>query len=275
MALRTRWLVDSGLQPEGNIPFKLADPCFNSYGLIAMSFADFDERQHQVVFTAIRGRFLFPLVVAAMLASCARAPSPVSDTKVWAGFEKQCRELNTPPGLMLTISTECNIFTIGEPVPVKFTYSIKGPGQVVINLRSYDRSGRLNEIEWTAVGPDGRPTTDPLNCYPGFCGFGGGLGNNATVRENQPTSQQFDANEWIRFDQPGVYEFAVISGLVENGQVASNRIRITTPAGMGGSTDSSGAALSTLIFGCEFSSICRRPFTNTMASGCKTWPSRR
>lgn len=144
----------------------------------------------------------------------------------WTAFERQRATLRGPEGLTLALSTDKKEYYSGEPILVTTTYRVKGPAKVEVWAGTYDRSGRILDLHWTVVGPDGKPAEDPLAGYwlGGICG---GLGNHATVSEGEPFSQAFYVNEWARFDLEGHYEIAAVSRRLScAGSVASDRVKV-------------------------------------------------
>lgn len=145
----------------------------------------------------------------------------------WKKFNLACSKLKTPPGLELRISSDKTRYYAGEPILITTTYEMKGPEQAKIETRNYDRSGRLGNLYWTVVGPDGKLASDPLS-VSWLSGMGGGLGGGPDViSEGNPVSQKFYLNEWARFELPGEYEIALISKRLQGPwKIASNRIKI-------------------------------------------------
>jgi hypothetical protein len=146
-----------------------------------------------------------------------------------AVFEEKKKELNTPAGLTLTISVPKKRFYMGEPMPVTFTYEMQGEGKLEIWGGTYDRSGRISDINWYTSDAAGKSVPDPLEGWS-LGGRGGGKGHYFTVTKGKPFSQTFYANEWLRFDRPGNYTIAVISwrisGCYKEFGVAANPIQI-------------------------------------------------
>lgn len=101
-------------------------------------------------------------------------------------------------------------FHVGEIIPVELSFRASTPGTYDIELRNYDRSGRLS-IEGFHVTPPGR---DPLERYYSTGAFmGGGLGSSRELT-SEPQVMREDLNEWVALDKPGHYSLYVTSGRV-------------------------------------------------------------
>ena len=101
-------------------------------------------------------------------------------------------------------------FHVGEIIPLELSFKASIPGTHDIEMRNYDRSGRLN-IEAFHVSPPGR---DPLERYYSTGAFmGGGLGG-ARELSSEPQIMREDLNEWVALDSPGHYSLYVTSGRV-------------------------------------------------------------
>jgi len=106
-------------------------------------------------------------------------------------------------GVSLTIRfvDGTNRFHVGEVVPIELLFRASISNTYDMEMRNYDRSGRLN-IEQFHVTPPGR---DPLQNYYSIGGFmGGGLGGPREL-SNEPQIMHEDLNEWVALDQPGHY----------------------------------------------------------------------
>ena len=147
----------------------------------------------------------------------------------WAEFAKETARFPAPPGLTLHISTPRNVYFTGEPIPITLTYEMAGPGKAEIWMGEYDRGGRISDLSWYVVGPDGRYAPDPIEGLTS--GFEGGIGMTAVASQGHSVTQTFYVNEWAWFGQPGAYEIAVISfrsdRLGGGGGVASDRIKVS------------------------------------------------
>src|SRR2546429_113360 len=96
-------------------------------------------------------------------------------------------------------------FHVGEVIPVELSFKAPIPDTYDMEMRNYDRSGRLN-IEQFHVTPPGR---DPLERYYSIGGFmGGGLGGSRAL-SNEPQTMREDLNEWVALDKAGHYSLYV------------------------------------------------------------------
>ena len=101
-------------------------------------------------------------------------------------------------------------FHVGEVIPVELSFKASAPDTYDMEMRNYDRSGRLT-IEQFHVTPSGR---DPLERYYSIGGFMmGGLGGTRAL-SNEPQTMREDLNEWVALDKPGHYSLYVTSGRV-------------------------------------------------------------
>jgi len=115
-------------------------------------------------------------------------------------------------GISLTIrfADGTSRFHVGEIIPLELSFHASIPDMYDMEMRNYDRSGRLN-IEGFHVTPPGR---DPLERYYSTGAFmGGGLGG-ARQLSSEPQVIREELNEWIAFDKPGHYSLYVTSGRV-------------------------------------------------------------
>ncbi len=117
-----------------------------------------------------------------------------------------------PPDLKLSLTTTNgqSRFHSGESIPITLAFSSSTPGKYKLNAATYDRSGRLRSEEFTV---DRHDALDPLANYigAGVLGFiGGGLSTEPTL-DAQPVEIHLFLNDWLRFDQPGVYRVFVKS----------------------------------------------------------------
>ena len=115
-------------------------------------------------------------------------------------------------GVSLTIrfADGTSRFHVGEIIPLELSFHASIPDMYDMEMRNYDRSGRLN-IEGFHVTPPGR---DPLEHYYSSGAFmGGGLGG-ARQLSSEPRVIREELNEWIALDKPGHYSLYVTSGRV-------------------------------------------------------------
>ena len=135
-------------------------------------------------------------------------------------------------------------FHIGELITLQLSYSLRSTASdsYTITNANYDRSGRLG-IEKYEVEPNSE-WDDPLKLYfHSYGGFtGGGLSGQGKL-STKATVIFRPLNEWVRFNQPGVYRLLVASSRVSRtgagfqspaSVLRSNVIRLTivpaTPA---------------------------------------------
>jgi len=115
-------------------------------------------------------------------------------------------------GVSLTIrfADGTSRFHAGEIIPLELSFKASIPDMYDMEMRNYDRSGRLN-IEGFQVAPPGR---DPLECYYSTGAFmGGGLGGPREL-SSEPQVMHEELNEWVALDKPGHYSLYVTSGRV-------------------------------------------------------------
>ena len=130
-------------------------------------------------------------------------------------------------GVTLHISTSKTTFYVGEVIPIDLNFSSSFPHRYLLNLASYDRSGRMNYDKFTVTPDTG--WTDPLRSYfNSFAGFlGGGLSNSEFLSE-KPAKISLQLNEWIQFTAPGKY-----SVTVESSRVGEYSTNTANPSGEG------------------------------------------
>jgi len=101
-------------------------------------------------------------------------------------------------------------FHIGERIPLKLTFTSPNDAQYVIAPWS---NGRGSEFDFERF--DVSPSTgwsDPLATYFARARrFTGHLWQWPPLLESKPVHVSLDLNQWVRFDQPGVYRVKVIS----------------------------------------------------------------
>jgi hypothetical protein len=109
-------------------------------------------------------------------------------------------------------------FHVGEVIPVELSFKASSPNLYDMEMRNYDRSGRL-DIEQFHVTPPGR---DPLQRYFSIGGFMmGGLGGPREL-STDPQIMRDDLNEWVALDHPGHYSLFVTSGRVSRRDAVKN-----------------------------------------------------
>jgi hypothetical protein len=124
--------------------------------------------------------------------------------------------------LTIRFASGANRFHVGEIVPLELSFRANGPDVYGIDLRSYDRSGRL-DIEQFHVTPAGR---DPLKHYFSLGAFmGGGLGS-SRVLSDTPVVMRDELNEWVALDQPGHYSLYVTSTRVSRASGQNEHVEL-------------------------------------------------
>jgi hypothetical protein len=119
-----------------------------------------------------------------------------------------------PAGLSVTLRTEKDAFFMGERIRITLDFQNTSDTRYHLSTRSYDRGGRIDEIQFHVDGPT-NGFADPLTLY--FAAtptIRGGLGG---LRSLGQFSRSFDLNEWVRFDRPGSYRLYCTNTLVETG----------------------------------------------------------
>ena len=113
------------------------------------------------------------------------------------------------PRLVISIQAGQTVFHLGERIPLLMSFTGPQDGSYSMGMRAYDRSGRLTLDSFTVEPAAG--ARDPLAKYFAFnSGMMGGAGGNVVLAQT-PVIRSESLNEWIRFDEPGVYLVTVIS----------------------------------------------------------------
>lgn len=112
------------------------------------------------------------------------------------------------PLLHLQTSTAQSVFHIGERIPLTLTFSAAETNRYEITNSSSSRQGCMDHEDFEVTPNKG--WADPLATYYGN-GCAGSFLSSLSLLTSKPTIVQLDLNEWIRFDQPGVYKLTVIS----------------------------------------------------------------
>jgi hypothetical protein len=116
------------------------------------------------------------------------------------------------PLLQLQTSTAQSDFHIGERIPLTLRFSAADTKRYEITISSSNRQGCIGYEDFEVTPKKG--WGDPLATYYGG-GCGGSFLSSLGLLSSKPTIVQHDLNEWIRFDQPGVYKLTVISHRVD------------------------------------------------------------
>lgn len=112
------------------------------------------------------------------------------------------------PLLHLQTSTAQSVFHIGERIPLTLAFSATETNRYEITNSSSNRQGCTDHEDFEVTPNNG--WADPLAVYYGdWCN--GSFMSSLGLLLSKPTIVQHDLNEWIRFDQPGVYKLTVIS----------------------------------------------------------------
>jgi hypothetical protein len=120
-------------------------------------------------------------------------------------FEGRWKTLrqHQPLGLTLEWKPPQTTFAQGEIISATLRFANASTNRYCVWAGTYDRSGRIPDIAFTAESETGQPVADPLaGYYASFGGMGGGLGN---YQDLGVWSITLPANQWLRFDAPGTY----------------------------------------------------------------------
>lgn len=127
------------------------------------------------------------------------------------------QQIGDAPKLQVRTTAGQTTFRIGERIPLELAFTGPENKRYEVTASAYDRSGR-GSYERFEVSPD-RGWADPLKTYFNAGHVGGGLsGSNAL--SVKPVVVSIDLNEWVRFDQPGVYHVIIMSHRVSDTRVA-------------------------------------------------------
>jgi hypothetical protein len=121
---------------------------------------------------------------------------------------------DSQPALRVKTADGGSTYRIGERIRLKLSFSSAEAGRYEINEAGYDRSGRMNYESFQVL--PARGWSDPLEDYfRDRLSNGGGL-TGYTGLSTTPFKLEIDLNEWVRFEQPGVYTIQVSSGRVSD-----------------------------------------------------------
>ena len=140
------------------------------------------------------------------------AQSPFLQTPNW----REVRKLQ-PGELQLKMTLPKDHFYQGEIINAALEFSNTSATPYHVWIGTSDRSGRITDTAFFANDATGVPVVDPLKWYFMMGGFGGGLGN---YKELGNWSITLPANQWLRFDKPGVYTLFAWSNRVQKGEIA-------------------------------------------------------
>ena len=119
-----------------------------------------------------------------------------------------------PEGVALGIEVPKTSYQQGEVIDATLTYTNTSPKPYHLWVGAGDRSGRIPDIVFYALGSDAKPVPDPLRWYFERGGPGGGLGGWQDLGEWKIT---LPANQWLVFKQPGTYQLFAYSNRVQKG----------------------------------------------------------
>jgi hypothetical protein len=156
-----------------------------------------------------------------------------------AGYPEDVHD-HQPAGLTLKLSLPKDHFFQGEKIPATLTFSNKSQAAYHACAANWDRSRVvMGDIFFRAQSDKGESVVDPVVWYlRQSMGGGGGGGTMVNLGEWSTTVA---ANQWLRFDHPGVYTIYVWSNRVQTGifrdfqhlsdsdevQLVSNQVTIT------------------------------------------------
>ncbi|MGB8356204.1 MAG: hypothetical protein WCD79_20065 [Chthoniobacteraceae bacterium] len=143
-------------------------------------------------------------------------------TDPWQGVrDKQ------PAGLHLTLTLPKTSYYLGEIISAKLVFSNETKDPYHMWMGTYDRSGRIPDISFKAEGEDGAEVGDPLKWYLAHFGFfGGGIGNFTNLGT---WGIELPANQWLKFEKPGVYKLYARSTRVQPGDKDAPRDGVRPP----------------------------------------------
>jgi hypothetical protein len=118
------------------------------------------------------------------------------------------------PELKVRTADGGSTYRIGERIRLKLSFTAAKARRYEINEARYDRSGRMG-YEWFQVLP-AKGWSDPLQDYFQNRVLDGGGLTNFSALSNAPFKLEIDLNEWVRFEQVGVYTVMVQSGRVSD-----------------------------------------------------------
>lgn len=119
-----------------------------------------------------------------------------------------------PEGVSLGIEVPKTSYQQGELIEATLTFTNTSPTPYHLWVGTGDRSGRIPDIAFYALGSDAKPVPDPLRWYFERGGMGGGLGGWQDLGQWKIT---LPANQWLVFKQPGTYQLFAFSNRVQKG----------------------------------------------------------
>lgn len=139
------------------------------------------------------------LVFVCWLANATAAPPTVAEFDETRAHVAAAQ----PEGLSMELKLPKTRFYQGELIPATLAFKNSSPSPNYTWIGTYDRSGRIRDLGFRAIGEQGEEVVDPLKKhFENGLFFGGGLGNYSALGEWEI---KLNANEWLRFDRPGTY----------------------------------------------------------------------
>jgi hypothetical protein len=121
-------------------------------------------------------------------------------------FEKARAQVEAaqPDGLSMELKLPKTRFYQGEISPAKLVIKNSSKRPYYTWVGTYDRSGRIRDLSFQAIGEQGEAVVDPLKSYFEHGGgvMAGGIGNYTALGQWEI---EIPVNEWLRFDKPGTY----------------------------------------------------------------------
>jgi len=142
----------------------------------------------------------------------------------WAkqGFETTWDTLRQeqPYGLSLQLKLPRTNFFQGEMIPATLVFKNLSTNQYHLQTDISDRSGRCCDISFTAASESGQLVVDPLERFQTLVPqIYGGLSSGDTNLKDWTVT--LPANQWLRFDSPGIYRIYASSSLPIPGEANS------------------------------------------------------
>jgi hypothetical protein len=118
------------------------------------------------------------------------------------------------PGLKVSTADGGSTYRIGERIRLNLSFTSAEARRYEIDKASYDRGGRMGYESFQVLPAKG--WSDPLRDYfQNRVLLGGGL-RGFSALSTTPFKLEIDLNEWVRFEQPGVYTVQIRSGRVSD-----------------------------------------------------------
>ncbi|MGH9375949.1 MAG: HEAT repeat domain-containing protein [Terriglobia bacterium] len=152
--------------------------------------------------------------------------SVLSTLCVWLFFIRPAFAQTKPAGdstrdnlyPQIRLSSPSTTYHLGERIPLVLTFTSATPKRWVIETGGSERNSLASDEQFIVEPKQG--TSDPLKLYlSSIGGFWGGILSGIGYLSTSPTLIDLDLNEWVRFDQPGIYQLTVISHRVSDSHV--------------------------------------------------------